>query len=325
MPLQLSTNKDLLYPPTPSFHSFELVSKDGQFTIPVHQYGTPDGTPILFFHGGPGGRCHATDACYFPPDRSHIILYDQRGSGSSSPHAAINSNQTELLLEDIEQIREHLKIDQWILFGGSWGSTLALIYATHYPERVKGMVLRGVFLGSQEEIRWLYEGKGANRIFPEEWQAFTTPISSDNIPPPSMVSSYYQILKNTKHPMFNRAATAWSQWEASLLSLLPKQEIQSIFLKDEHAIALARIEAHYFAHKLFLPDNWLAQGLAKIQAIPSYIIHGRYDMICPYESAWKLHKMLPLSQLFTIPDAGHTASERGITKKLMECVEQALL
>lgn len=269
------------------------------------QCGNPKGKPVVFLHGGPGAGLVPDYRRFFDPEAYRVILFDQRGSGRSVPHASLDDNTTWHVVADIEQLREHFGVDQWLVFGGSWGSTLALAYAETHPERVSGLVLRGIFLGRQNEARWFYEdSQGASAIFPDNWEDFLRVIPEAERG--DMIGAYYRRLTSTDESTRQEAARAWSIWESSALRLLPDQELIDEFSEPEKAVALARIECHYFTNNCFFEtDNYLLEHVDRIRHIPAVIVHGRYDIICPLMSAWELHRAWPEATLNIIPDAGH--------------------
>ena len=285
------------------------------------QCGNPRGKPVVFLHGGPGAGLVPDYRRFFDPEVYRVILFDQRGSGRSVPHASLDDNTTWHLVQDIEQLREHFGVDQWLVFGGSWGSTLALAYAETHPERVGGLVLRGIFLGRQNEARWFYEdSQGASAIFPDNWEDFLRVIPTAERG--DMIGAYYRRLTSTDEATRQEAARAWSIWESSALRLLPDQELIDEFSEPEKAVALARIECHYFTNNCFFEtDNYLLEHVDRIRHIPAVIVHGRYDIICPLMSAWELHRAWPEATLNIIPDAGHATSEPGITDALVRATD----
>jgi proline iminopeptidase len=285
------------------------------------QCGNPRGKPVVFLHGGPGAGLVPDYRRFFDPEVYRVILFDQRGSGRSVPHASLDDNTTWHLVQDIEQLREHFGVDQWLVFGGSWGSTLALAYAETHPERVNGLVLRGIFLGRQNEARWFYEdSQGASAIFPDNWEDFLRVIPKAERG--DMIGAYYRRLTSTDEATRQEAARAWSIWESSALRLLPDQELIDEFSEPEKAVALARIECHYFTNNCFFEtDNYLLEHVDRIRHIPAVIVHGRYDIICPLMSAWELHRAWPEATLNIIPDAGHATSEPGITDALVRATD----
>ena len=285
------------------------------------QCGNPKGKPVVFLHGGPGAGLVPDYRRFFDPEAYRVILFDQRGSGRSVPHASLDDNTTWHLVADIEQLREHFGVDQWLVFGGSWGSTLALAYAETHPDRVSGLVLRGIFLGRQNEARWFYEdSQGASAIFPDNWEDFLRVIPEAERG--DMIDAYYRRLTSTDESTRQEAARAWSIWESSALRLLPDQELIDEFSEPEKAVALARIECHYFTNNCFFEtDNYLLEHVDRIRHIPAVIVHGRYDIICPLMSAWELHRAWPEATLNIIPDAGHATSEPGITDALVRATD----
>ena len=285
------------------------------------QCGNPKGKPVVFLHGGPGAGLVPDYRRFFDPEAYRVVLFDQRGSGRSVPHASLDDNTTWHLVADIQQLREHFGVDQWLVFGGSWGSTLALAYAETHPERVSGLVLRGIFLARQNEARWFYEdSQGASAIFPDNWEDFLRVIPEAERG--DMIGAYYRRLTSTDESTRQEAARAWSIWESSALRLLPDQELIDEFSEPEKAVALARIECHYFTNNCFFEtDNYLLEHVDRIRHIPAVIVHGRYDIICPLMSAWELHRAWPEATLNIIPDAGHATSEPGITDALVRATD----
>lgn len=281
--------------------------------------GNPEGKPVIFIHGGPGAGTEPSHRQYFDPKAYRIILMDQRGCGKSTPHASLNDNTTWHLVSDLELLRTRLKIDKWVVFGGSWGSTLALAYAETHPDRVKALVLRGIFLCRKKEIRWFYQF-GAHHIFPDFWENYLA-----QIPPAEredMVTAYYKRLTSDDEKVRLAAAKAWSGWEGSTLRLIPDPQMIANFTADKMAVAIARIECHYFMNNAFFKtDNWLIENVDKVRHIPSIIIHGRYDVVCPVENAWELHKAWPESKLEIVADAGHAAGEAGIVDALVRATD----
>lgn len=282
--------------------------------------GNPHGKPALFLHGGPGGGVDAWHRTFFDPRRYRIVLFDQRGAGKSTPYASLEDNTTWHLVEDIETLRRHLKIDKWQVFGGSWGSTLALSYAVTHPGKVSELVLRGIFLGDQREIDWLYQG-GAQEIFPEGFQAYSSVIPASERG--NMVQAFYKRLTGNDTKEQGRAAVAWSTWEGQVSKLLPDAGFVAHYENPEFAIAFARIEAHYFVNRCFMPkDGHLLSLVDKIRHIPAVIVQGRYDICCPPRSAWELHKAWPEADLVIVPDAGHSAGEPGNSRALVAATDR---
>lgn len=285
----------------------------------VEECGTPEGIPVIFIHGGPGAGCEEYHRCFFDPEVYRIILFDQRGSGKSTPHAELEHNTTQALVADMEAIREHLGISKWILFGGSWGSTLSLVYAETHPERVMGLILRGIFLCRAREIEWFYQ-TGADRIFPDLWQDYLKPIPKAERD--DMVSAYYQRLTGDDELARMAAAKAWSIWEGRTATLRQNKNVLNHFGSPHTALSLARIECHYFHNNSFLEEDQILRDAHKLKNIPGVIIQGRYDMVCPMESAWNLHQAWPDADLQIIPDAGHSATEPGIVDALIKATRK---
>lgn len=287
--------------------------------IYYEEVGNPKGKPILFLHGGPGGGLHDTYRRYFDPKFYRIILFDQRGCGKSTPHAELKENMTWYLILDIEKLRKHLNIDKWIVFGGSWGSTLALCYAINNADKVMGMILRGIFLCRPEEIKWFYQ-QGANNIYPDEWEKYIEPIPEGERD--DLVKAHYKRLTGDNYETQLKSAKAWSKWEGATSKLIQDPELINHFNNPESAIAFAKIECHYFINNIFLEgNNYIIDNVDKIKHIPTKIVHGRYDIVCPVKNAWDLHKAMPESELKIIPNAGHSISEPDITKELLRAVE----
>lgn len=284
--------------------------------IYFEEAGNPFGKPVVFVHGGPGGGIDPSYRRFFDPRLWRIVLFDQRGCGKSTPAAELKDNTTWDLVEDMEKIRTELKIEKWAIFGGSWGSTLALAYAITHTERVLSLTLRGIFLLREKEIRWFYQ-EGASNVFPDAWVKYIAPIPENERH--DFVNSFYKRLTSPDPLIKTEAAKAWSVWEGSTSKLFTDPAFIERFDGDEFALAFARIECHYFINKgFFKEDGWLLKNVDKIRHIPTWIVQGRYDMVCPATSAYELHQAWPESKLFIIPDAGHSASEPGIKSKLIE-------
>ena len=285
------------------------------------QCGNPKGKPVVFLHGGPGAGLIPDYRRFFDPEAYRVILFEQRGAGRSKPHASLDDNTTWHLVEDIEKIREHFGVEQWQVFGGSWGSTLALAYAETHPETVSALVLRGIFLCRPKEIRWFYEDcQGASAIFPETWEQYVRIIPEAERG--DMIRAYYRRLTSDDASVRLEAAQAWSVWEASALRLLPDQKMIDDFSEPDMATALARIECHYFVNNCFFDtDNYLLEHVNRIRHIPAVIVHGRYDIVCPVMNAWDLHRAWPEATLKIIPDAGHAATEPGIADALVQATD----
>ena len=292
---------------------------------PVHnlyyeQSGNPEGQPGVFLHGGPGGGVIDTYRRCFDPSADRIILFDQRGAGRSTPHANLEDNTTWHLVADIEQLRERLGVERWVVFGGSWGSTLALAYAQTHPDRVLALVLRGIFLCRPKEIEWFYQ-EGASAIFPDVWEEYVRVIPEAERG--DMLHAYHRRLTSEDEAVRLEAARAWSVWEGSTSKLYPDQDLINNFGEAHTALALARIECHYFVNNAFFDtDNYLIENVGKIRHIPAVIVQGRYDVVCPAMSAWELHRAWPEAEVRIIPDAGHSATEPGISAALVEATDR---
>ena len=277
--------------------------------------GNPNGKKILIIHGGPGGGSQPRYRRYFNPEKFDIIQFDQRGCGLSKPFSELKENTTIDLINDIEKLRERLKIDKWHLFGGSWGSTLSLIYAIENPSRVLSLTLRGIFLCRSFELSWFYQ-YGASEIFPDEYEKYISVIpetSRDNL-----IKAFYEYLTSENIEFRKKASMAWTRWELSTSHLYKKEITMNPDSENSFSDAFARIECHYFINNIFLDDNYILNSINKIKLIPTTIIQGRYDVVCPVRSAWDLHKKLKNSKLIIVPDSGHSMSERGITKELIK-------
>lgn len=295
------------------------MAVDPPHTLHVEECGNRHGVPVLFVHGGPGAGCEPYHRRFFDPRRYRIILYDQRGAGRSTPHASLERNTTPHLVADIERLRVHLEIDRWVLFGGSWGSTLSLVYAQAHPARVLGLVLRGIFLCRPWEIHWFYQD-GANRIFPEHWVEFVAPIPPEERD--DLVSAHYRRLTGEDAAARMASAQAWSVWEGRTATLRPNQAVVEFFASPHTALSLARTEAHYFTHDTFLAPDQILRDATRLTDIPGVIVHGRYDMVCPVTNAWELKQAWPRARLDIIPDAGHSAAEPGITEALIRATKE---
>ena len=306
-----------LYPEIQPYNTLQLAVDDVH-TLHVEEVGNPDGVPALFLHGGPGAGCEPYHRRFFDPDRYRVVLFDQRGAGRSTPHANLTNNTTWDLVADIEKIRETLGIERWVVFGGSWGSTLALAYAQTHPQRVRALILRGIFLCRPHEISWFYQ-EGASRLFPDYWEDFVAPV--DPAERHDMLSAYHRLLTGTDELRRLAAARAWSVWEGRTATLLPDERVAAHFAQAHVALSMARIECHYFMHDAFLRPNQLIGDAGRLNGIPGVIVHGRYDAICPLENAWELHHAWPGSELSIIADAGHSAAESGTRSRLVEATD----
>lgn len=284
----------------------------------LEESGNPDGIPVIVVHGGPGGGCEEWYRRFFDAERFRIILLDQRGAGRSTPLAELEGNTTQALVEDLERVRSFLGIDRWMLFGGSWGSTLSLAYAQAHPAHVLGLVLRGIFLCRPEDIHWFYQ-HGAGRVFPDYWRDYVATIPEEERA--DMVSAYYRRLTSDNELEQIQAAKAWSVWEGRCATLHPNPRVVEHFAHPHTAIALARIECHYFMNNAFLEPGQLLTNAHKLEDIPGVIVHGRYDMVCPLDNAFALSEAWPQAELRIIRDAGHSASEPPIIDALMRAVE----
>jgi proline iminopeptidase len=306
--------ESILYPPTEPFDSGYIDVGSGH-EIYYEQVGRPDGVPIVFLHGGPGGGGDRNARRFFDPDRHRAVLFDQRGAGRSRPLAALEENTTWRLVADIEQLRRHLGIARWLVFGGSWGSTLALSYAQTHPDAVTGLVLRGIFLLRQQELHWFYQ-HGASELFPERWREFIEPIAEAERG--DLLGAYHRGLNSADSALRKRLARSWSVWEGATSSLLADPERERDFAADDFAIALARIETHYFVNKgFFEAEDQLLRGIDTIREIPAVIVQGRYDVVCPPVTALELAECWPEADLRIVPDAGHSAFEPGIATELI--------
>ena len=292
---------------------------------PVHEIyweesGNPEGKPVIFLHGGPGGGSDAKYRRFFHPERYRIVQFDQRGCGQSTPHASLEDNTTWSLVADIERLRDMLEIERWMVFGGSWGSTLALAYAEAHPARVTELVLRGIFLLRRQEVEWFYQ-RGASALFPDAWEEYLAPIPEDERD--DLLHAYHKRLTGHDAAERRRCAVAWSVWEGSTSRLIVDPDMQRRMAQDEFADAFARIECHYFVNRGFLrTDAQLLEDAGRIRHIPGVIVQGRYDVVCPMESAWALHRAWPEAKLVVVPDAGHSALEPGITRALVDATDR---
>lgn len=309
-----------IFPPIEPFKTHNLEVSHGH-TIYVEECGNPQSNnAVLFVHGGPGGGISKTDRQWFDPEHYRIVLFDQRGSGKSVPSADLNANTTWHLVEDMEVIRKTLGISKWVVFGGSWGSTLSLTYAITHPEFVKGLILRGIFLLRDSEIKWFYQ-EGATNIFPDYFEEYLEPIPIDERD--NLVKAYYSRLTSTDEATRLKAASHWSKYECATSRLLVDEETVAKASNPKWANEFARIECHYFVNKGFFDkDGWLLDNAHKIAHIPVAIVQGRYDVVCPMNSAWDLKKKLPDAQLFISPSSGHSAKEAETSSKLVDLTNE---
>lgn len=315
------TLRDGLYPSIQPYRTGKLKVSDIH-RLYFEESGNPKGQPVVFLHGGPGGGTDAQMRRFFDPRHYRIVLFDQRGCGQSTPHASLEQNTTWDLVDDIEKLRTHLGIEAWQVFGGSWGSTLALAYAQKYPSRVTQMVLRGIFLLRRSELEWFYQNsEGAASLFPDYWEQFIAPIPEEERY--DLIRAYYRRLTSTVTRERNAAARAWSVWEAATSFLHANSTYIGKFNVSRYAAAFARIECHYFINGGFLDsDDQLLRDVPKIRHIPCVIVQGRYDAVCPMRSAWHLHRAWPEAKLVVVPDAGHSAFESGIAKALRAATDE---
>jgi len=306
------------YPPIEPYRTHRL-KVSALHEIYVEECGNPSGRAVIFVHGGPGGGCEPWHRQFFDPKRYRIVLFDQRGCGRSTPNAELRENTTGDLVADMERIRELLGIDQWVVFGGSWGSTLGLAYAQAQPQHTRALVLRGIFLLRPEEIRWFYQD-GANWIYPDAWEHYLAPIPQSERG--DMVAAYHRRLTSENAAVRREAARAWSTWEGATSKLLQSEDMIARYSGDHFSEAFARIECHYFVNGgFFRSPNQLLEDIDRIRHIPAVIVQGRYDVVCPMKSAWDLHRAWPEASFAVVPDAGHAASEHGILNRLIEAAD----
>ena len=317
-PAQCRNAPTELFPPVEPYRRGRL-KVSALHTLYFEECGNPAGQPLVFLHGGPGGGCEPAQRRYFDPRKWRIVLFDQRGCGRSRPHAELRENTTWDLVADIEQLRVHLGIEQWLVFGGSWGSTLALAYAQSHPTQVRALVLRGIFLLRAAEVAWFYQ-EGASQLFPDAWEDYvhTIPLRERG----DLLGAYYKRLTSRDAQVRHKAARAWSVWEASTSKLLGDPNLIKKFGRGRFAEAFARIEAHYFVNRgFFARDDELLRNVRRIRHIPGVIVQGRYDVVCPMRSAWDLHRAWPEAELIVVPDAGHSMSEVGIRAALIAATD----
>ncbi len=308
-----------LYPEIEPFDSGMLKVSDIH-DIYYERCGNPNGVPVVFLHGGPGGGIMPMYRQFFDPKYYQVILFDQRGSGNSTPPYELRENTTWDLIADIEKLREKFGVDKWFVFGGSWGSTLALAYGETHPDRCLGLILRGIFLTRKSELKWFYQ-YGASEIFPDFWERYRDEIPADERG--DFMTAYYKRLTSDDENVRIAAARAWSVWEGSTSKLYPSEDLMNHWEGEHEALALARIECHYFMNNSFFPsENYLLENVDKIRHIPTVIVQGRYDVVCPIRSAWDLHKALPEAEFIIVKDAGHSVSEPGITSALVNAMDQ---
>jgi proline iminopeptidase len=311
-----------LYPAIEPYNSGTLKVSDIH-TIYYEESGNPQGKPVVFLHGGPGGGSLPMYRQFFAPQQWRIVIFDQRGCGKSTPHAELTENTTWDLVSDIEKLREYLKIERWVVFGGSWGSTLALAYSQTHPQSCLGLILRGIFMLRGKEIQWFYQ-EGASNIYPDAWAEYLQPIPVNERH--DLLSAYYRRLTSPDKAIRLEAARAWSIWEGSTSKLIPSETTKQSFGRDEFAEAFARIECHYFVNKGFLQhEDLLLANVDRIRHLPAVIVQGRYDVVCPMITAWELHRAWQEAEFILVPDAGHSVSEPGILHALIEASDRFAL
>ena len=310
---------EVLYPAIEA-HTVEMLQVSDLHSIGWERSGNPDGIPVMVIHGGPGGGSQPSYRRYFNPEKFDIIQFDQRGCGRSTPYAELVDNDTHASVRDIEAIREHLGIETWHVFGGSWGSTLSLIYAQNHPQRVLSLILRGIFMCRKSELHWFYQ-EGASHVFPDAFEPYR-----DHIPPEeqaALIPAYYKRLTSEDVEVRRAAAREWTRWEMATSRLFPDLEYLEKAEDLDFAVAFARIECHYFINEIFVENAHILNNVDKILEIPCKIVQGRYDMVCPTISAWELHKALPYSELVIVPDAGHSMGETSIARELIRFTDSA--
>ena len=308
-----------LYPPLEPYREGQLKVSP-LHTIHYEESGNPQGKPVIFLHGAPGGGITPMYRQYFDPQKWRIVIFDQRGCGKSTPYAELRENTTWDLVSDIEKLREHLQIEKWVVFGGSWGSTLALAYSQTHPNRCRGLILRGIFMLRPQELHWFYQS-GASYIYPDAWQEYLKPIPFEERN--DLISAYYKRLTSKDKNIRLEAARAWSIWEASTSKLIPSVQTITRFGAEEFAEAFARIECHYFVNGgFFTTENQLLENVSRIRNLPGIIVQGRYDVVCPMITAWELHQLWPEAEFIVVPDAGHSVAEPGIRHALIEATDR---
>ncbi len=312
----------MFYPEVEPYHQ-ALFKVSDLHHIYYEESGQPDGIPVLFIHGGPGGGTDSQCRRFFNPKRYRIILVDQRGCGKSKPHGELRENTTQHLIADFEALRQHLAIPAWVLFGGSWGSTLALAYAEAHPEAALALILRGIFLGARSDLVWMYQFGGAHEVFPDQWEVFQNfiPVAEQG----DMIKAYYDRLHGPDLGLAKQAAKIWSMWEAHVSKLYPDPQLVEKYEGDDFSRAFARIETHYFYHHLFLEPNQLLNQVGRIRHLPAVLVHGRYDMCCPFIGAWRLHCVWPEAKLVITPDSGHSAFEPGNSAALIQAMDELVV
>ena len=313
------TDMRALYPEIEPY-AIERLRVSDLHEIVYEEAGNPTGQPAVFLHGGPGVGILPDYRRFFDPEFYRIVLPDQRGSGRSTPHASLEENTTWHIVEDLERLRLHLGLDRWVVMGGSWGSTLALCYAITYPESVRGLIIRGVFLGTDAEKEWLFSEGGASEVFPDGWEEFAGAIPEGERD--DLVAAYYRRLTSGDEAEMHAAAMSWSMWEGRISTLLPDEEFLNKIVTDHSALSIGRAECHYTYHDFFLqPDTWILDNANRLDDIPVRIVQGRYDIICPVSAAWRIHGALANSDLRIVPDGSHSPLEPGMVHELVEASE----
>ena len=307
-----------LYPPLEPYNSGMLNVGNGH-EIYWELSGNPAGKPAVFLHGGPGAGCNDDHRRLFDPDRYRILLFDQRGCGRSTPHASLESNTTWHLVDDIESLRMKFEVDRWLVLGGSWGSTLGLAYAETHPDRVSELILQGIFTLRRSELLWYYQD-GASWLFPDKWQQFLDPVPEEERG--DLITAYQTLLTSPDMETQLRAARAWSLWEAATVRVMPDEKLTEVHASDEFALALARVENHYFIHNGFVRDAQLLRDAHRIRQVPGVIIQGRYDIVTPARTAWDLHRAWPEAELCMVDGAGHAFNEPGILDQIIQATDQ---
>lgn len=316
----MSPKRRTLYPPIEPYETGMLDVGDGH-RLYWELCGNPNGKPVVFLHGGPGGGSSPEHRRQFNPDKYKILVFDQRGCGKSTPYASLEHNTTWDLVEDIEKLRiEVAKVEKWQVFGGSWGSTLAITYAETYPDRVTELVLRGIFLFDQYELDWMYKEGGASQVYPDKFEEFLAPIPEDQRS--DLVEAYRKLLTGDDQDARLKAAKAWSKWEGEIVTLLPSPDTVEHFTSPEVAVAVARIENHYMANHGWLDEGQLLRNATKLRGIPGVIVQGRHDTCTPPVAAWQLKQAWPEVELNIIPDAGHLFSEPGVLDGLIRATDR---
>ena len=312
-----TTLADVLYPPIEP-HTTGMLQVSDVHTIAWEQSGSADGIPVVVIHGGPGGGGQPSYRQYFDPAAFNIIQFDQRGCGKSTPYAELEGNNTQASVSDLEALRAHLGLEKWHVFGGSWGSTLSLIYAQHHPERVMSLVLRGIFMCRKSELHWFYQD-GASHLFPDAFEPYRNHIPTEE--QSDLISAYYKRLTSDDVEVRRAAAKEWTRWEMATSRLFPDPEYLEKADDLDFAVAFARIECHYFINGIFVEEGFILKRAKTIEHIPTVIVQGRYDVVCPPRSAWELHKAMPQSRLVMVPDAGHSMGEVSIARELVSATD----